>query len=59
MKNQSYYNEQKIKNTERLRKILKEFPDFALDFFTGIENKTSALTGSIMPMTFELFLIGL
>lgn len=44
MKNQSYYNEQKIKNTERLRKILKEFPDFALDFFTGIENKTSALT---------------
>ena len=44
MKNQSYYNEQKIKNTEKLRKILFDFPDFALDFFTGIENKTSALT---------------
>lgn len=44
MKNQSYYNEQKIKLTARLRKILQEFPDFALDFFTGIENKTSALT---------------
>lgn len=44
MKKQSYYNEQKIKLTARLRKILQEFPDFALDFFTGIENKTSALT---------------
>ena len=44
MKNQSYYNEQKIINTEKLRRILKEFPDFALDFFTGIENNTSALT---------------
>lgn len=44
MKNQSYYNEQKILNTEKLRNVLKDFPDFALDFFTGIENNTSALT---------------
>lgn len=43
-KNQSYYNEQKIKLTQRTREILLEFPDFALDFFTGIESKTSALT---------------
>jgi site-specific recombinase XerD len=43
-KNQSYYNEQKIKLTSRLRGILYDFPDFALDFFTGIEGKTSALT---------------
>ena len=43
-KSQSYYNEQKIKLTRRLREILIEFPDFALDFFTGIESKTSALT---------------
>ena len=43
-KNQSYYNEQKIKLTKRLRGILMDFPDFALDFFTGIEGKTSALT---------------
>ena len=43
-KNQSYYNEQKIKLTRRLREILYDFPDFALDFFTGIEPKTSALT---------------
>ncbi len=44
MKNQSYYIQQKIINTEKLRKVLYEFPDFALDFFTGIEHKTSALT---------------
>ena len=44
MKNQSYYNEQKIINTDKLRRILRDFPDFALDFFTGIENNTSALT---------------
>ena len=44
MKMQSYYSEQTIKNTEKLRKILREFPDFALDFFTGIENNTSSLT---------------
>ena len=44
MKSQSYYNEQKIINTKKLRNVLKDFPDFALDFFTGIENTTSALT---------------
>ncbi len=44
MKKISYYNEQKISNTEKLRKILKDFPDFALDFFTGIESRTSSLT---------------
>ena len=44
MKKQSYYNEQKIKNTEKLRGVLRELPDFALDFFVGVENRTSALT---------------
>lgn len=44
MKNPTYYNEQKVLNTQKLRNVLKDFPDFALDFFTGIENKTSALT---------------
>lgn len=44
MKNQTYYNEQNIKNTQKLRSILREFPDFALDFFTGIENRTTTLT---------------
>lgn len=44
MKKTNYYNEQKIKNTDKLREILTEFPDFAVDFFTGIENRTSSLT---------------
>ena len=44
IKNQNYYNEQRVKLTQRLREILIQFPDFALDFFTGIESKTSALT---------------
>lgn len=44
MKKASYYNEQKIKNADKLREILSEFPDFAVDFFTGIENRTSSLT---------------
>lgn len=43
-KNQTYYNEQKIKLTKRLNNVMKELPDFAQDFFIGIENRTSALT---------------
>ena len=43
-KTQSYYNEQMVKNTNKLRNVLKDFPDFALDFFTGIEGRTSSLT---------------
>lgn len=44
MKNATYYNEQRVKNTDKLRRVLKDLPDFAYDFFIGIENKTSALT---------------
>lgn len=44
MKKSNYYNQQKIKNTDKLRELLAEFPDFAIDFFTGIENRTSSLT---------------
>ena len=44
MKNQTYYNEQKIKNTNKLRNVLKDLPDFAYDFFVGIESKTTSLT---------------
>ena len=36
--------EQNTKNTQKLRAILKEFPDFALDFFIGIEQRTTSLT---------------
>lgn len=44
MKNQSYYSEQNVVNTNKLRKIQKDLPDFAMDFFIGVENKTTALT---------------
>lgn len=44
MAKNNYYNEQKIKNADKLRELLTEFPDFAIDFFTGIENRTSSLT---------------
>lgn len=44
MKNVSYFNERNYKNTVALRKVLRELPEFCYDFFTGIENRTSALT---------------
>ena len=44
MKNVSYFNERNYKNTVALRKVLHELPEFCYDFFTGIENRTSALT---------------
>ena len=44
MKNVSYFNERNYKNNVALRKVLRELPEFCYDFFTGIENRTSALT---------------
>lgn len=44
MKNISYFNERNYKNNVALRKVLRELPEFCYDFFTGIENRTSALT---------------
>ncbi len=44
MKNVSYFNERNYKNAVALRKVLRELPEFCYDFFTGIENRTSALT---------------
>ena len=44
MKNTSYFNERNQKNTIALRKICKDLPEFCYDFFTGVENRTSALT---------------
>lgn len=44
MKNTSYFTERNHKNTVRLRQILKDLPEFCYDFFTGVENNTSALT---------------
>ncbi|MBQ3158543.1 MAG: tyrosine-type recombinase/integrase [Clostridia bacterium] len=44
MKNTDYFIERNNKNTVKLRRILKDMPEFCYDFFTGIENNTSTLT---------------
>ena len=44
MKNTTYYTERNNKNTILARKILRDLPEFCYDFFTGVENTTSALT---------------
>ncbi len=44
MKNQSYYNQQNVLNTDKLRNVLSGLPTFVSDFFVGVENKTSTLT---------------
>ena len=52
MKNQTYHGEQIVKNTAKLRKVLKDFPDFALDFFTGIDrrcNNFCRIDGLVLP----------
>lgn len=44
MKNTTYFTERNNKNTILARKILRDLPEFCYDFFTGVENTTSALT---------------
>ncbi len=40
----SYHEQEDIENTKRIRGILKELPPFCIDFFRGIEPRTSART---------------
>ena len=42
--NTSYFAQRSKKCTDKIREILKEFPDFMADYFVGIENNTSELT---------------
>lgn len=44
MGNQTYFNERSEKTTKKIREIISELPDFAYDFFVGVENNTSPLT---------------
>ncbi len=44
MKNTSYFVERNNKNIIKLRRVCRDLPEFCYDFFTGIENNTSALT---------------
>lgn len=43
-KNYSYYEQQTMENTRRLRELIRELPPYAGDFFRGIEPTTSART---------------
>ena len=43
-KNKTYHEEQTIKNTIKLRELLKELPAFASDYFRGIEFTTESRT---------------
>lgn len=40
----TYYDERNNKNTIRLRKVLRDMPEFCYDYFTGLEYSTSSLT---------------
>ena len=40
----SYHEQEDIENIKRIRGILKELPPFCIDFFRGIEPRTSART---------------
>ena len=44
MRNTTYFSERNNKNTIMARKVLRDLPEFCYDFFTGVENTTSALT---------------
>lgn len=44
MNNNSYFAERSRKCTKKIREILKDLPDFLVDYFVAIENNTSELT---------------
>lgn len=43
-KNRNYHDELNVNNNLKLRKMLKELPDFCMMFFRGIEHTTSSRT---------------
>jgi len=44
MATSNYHEQQNRLNTTKLRKVLIDLPDFAIEFFRGIEQKTSSKT---------------
>ena len=55
MKNTTYFTERNNKNTILARKVLRDLPEFCYDFFTGVENNTSALTRLNYPYDLRVF----
>lgn len=39
-----FYTERNIKNSEKLREVIRDLPPYAEDFFIGVESRTSPLT---------------
>ena len=40
----SYHKEEEIRNTQKLRELIRELPPYVRDFFRGIEPTTSSRT---------------
>lgn len=55
MKNKSYHEQMKLKNTEKLRELINELPKFAKVFFRGIENTTEPRTRIAYAIDLRIF----
>ncbi len=55
MENNNYYIERNRKGNEKLKSILKELPDFCLEFFVGKANNTSILTRLAYAQDYLIF----
>ena len=44
MKSLPYHEQKDIENVKKLREIIKELPPFCVDYFRGIEPRTSSRT---------------
>lgn len=55
MNNKSYYNERIIKNTEKIRLLLRELPEVCREYFMSISQTTSVLTRLAYAYDLRLF----
>lgn len=55
MKNNDFYQKRDLKNRLKMAKYTEKLPDYCLDFFIGIENKTSSLTRYNYSMDLYIF----
>ncbi len=55
MKNNNFYQKRDLQNRLKMAKYTEKLPDYCLDFFIGIENKTSALTRYNYSMDIYIF----
>ena len=55
MKNNNFYQKRDLQNRLKMAKYTEKLPDYCLDFFIGIENKTSSLTRYNNSMDIYIF----